>query len=41
MTRVWSWTAGVSLGVTLLALAWWGWQRVGLSALQLGMSICQ
>lgn len=24
----------------LLLLAWWGWQQVGLAALQLGMSLC-
>jgi len=27
-----------ALVLVLLALAWWGWQRVGLAALQLGMS---
>ncbi len=25
---------------TLLALAWWGWQRSGLALLQLNMSLC-
>lgn len=30
----------MTLGVVLLALVWWGWQRVGLGALQLGMSLC-
>ncbi len=26
--------------VGLLLLAWWGWQQVGLAALQLGMGLC-
>ena len=29
-----------TLGVALLALAWWGWQRGGLALLQLNMSLC-
>lgn len=30
-----------TLGIAgLLLLAWWGWQQVGLAALQLGMSLC-
>ncbi|MEB0091528.1 hypothetical protein RHM65_12765 [Pseudomonas sp. CCI4.2] len=40
MNGVWPWIGGMSLGVLLLALVWWGWQRVGLGALQLGMSLC-
>ncbi|VXC44747.1 conserved hypothetical protein [Pseudomonas sp. 8AS] len=31
---------GVLAGAGLLLLAWWGWQRVGLAALQLGMGLC-
>ena len=30
----------ISVGVILLLLAWWGWQRGGLALMQLGMSIC-
>jgi len=39
VSRLWSWLGGVGLAL-LLALVWWGWQRVGLGALQLGMSVC-
>lgn len=28
------------LGIAALLLAWWGWQQVGLAALQLGMGLC-
>ncbi len=31
---------GGALVMTLLLLAWWGWQRGGLALMQLGMSIC-
>jgi len=40
MSRLVPWLGGVALAVSLLALAWWGWQRVGLAALQLGMGTC-
>lgn len=26
--------------IALLALAWWGWSKVGLAALQLGLEVC-
>lgn len=32
---------GLAGGVlTILVLAWWGWQQGGLALLQLGMSLC-
>ena len=31
---------GAAAVTLLLLLAWWGWQRGGLSLMQLGMSIC-
>lgn len=37
MTRIFCWFAGTALLAMLLVLAWWGWHRVGLGALQLGM----
>lgn len=30
----------ITVGLVLLVLAWWGWQRGGLALMQLGMSIC-
>lgn len=30
----------IAAGLTLLLLAWWGWQHGGLALMQLGMSIC-
>jgi len=38
VTKPLAWLAGVATVATLLMLAWWGWQRVGLGALQLGMT---
>lgn len=38
MTSPLAWFVGVALVVSLLMLAWWGWQSVGLGALQLGMT---
>jgi hypothetical protein len=32
------WLGAALMVLMLLALAWWGWQRMGLGALQLGMS---
>ncbi|WP_268801252.1 hypothetical protein [Pseudomonas huanghezhanensis] len=40
MIRVLAWVGAAMLVVALLAAAWWGWQHVGLRALQLGMSAC-
>jgi len=30
----------LAVGLGLLLLAWWGWQRGGLALMQLGMAIC-
>jgi len=30
----------LAVGLVLLLLAWWGWQRGGLALMQLGMAIC-
>jgi hypothetical protein len=30
----------LAVGMVLLLLAWWGWQRGGLALMQLGMAIC-
>jgi len=38
VTRVIPWFVGVALVAVLLALGWWGWHRVGLGVLQLGMT---
>lgn len=40
MIRLAPWVLAGLTGVSLLALAWWGWQRMGLAALQLGMGNC-
>jgi hypothetical protein len=40
VNSVWPWLGGLTLGFLLLVLVWWGWQHVGLGALQLGMSTC-
>ncbi|KPY32471.1 hypothetical protein ALO52_04943 [Pseudomonas syringae pv. primulae] len=32
--------AALAFGSAVLALVWWGWQQVGLAALQLGMGAC-
>ena len=39
MNSTWSWIGAAGL-LTLLLLAWWGWQRSGLGLMQLGMAIC-
>ena len=30
----------LAVGLGMLLLAWWGWQRGGLALMQLGMAIC-
>ncbi|WP_258198104.1 MULTISPECIES: hypothetical protein [Pseudomonas syringae group] len=40
MSRRWPLLAALAAGVAVLALVWWGWQHVGLAALQLGMGAC-
>ncbi|WP_269815982.1 hypothetical protein [Pseudomonas viridiflava] len=40
MSRHWPLLAALAFGSTVLALVWWGWQQVGLAALQLGMGAC-
>ncbi|CAM4092502.1 hypothetical protein CCOS865_01569 [Pseudomonas reidholzensis] len=30
----------VAAGLSLLVLAWWGWQKGGLALMQLGMGVC-
>ncbi|WP_296285428.1 hypothetical protein [Pseudomonas sp.] len=30
----------LGLGLALVGLAWWGWQRGGLALMQLGMGSC-
>ncbi|WP_269451202.1 MULTISPECIES: hypothetical protein [unclassified Pseudomonas] len=40
MIRLGPWLLAVAAGTALLALSWWGWQRMGLAALQLGMGNC-
>jgi hypothetical protein len=34
------WLGAVAIATALLSAAWWGWQHVGLPALQLGMGAC-
>jgi hypothetical protein len=36
----WLWAGSAALAVSLLALAWLGWQQGGLALLQLGVGIC-
>jgi len=38
--RLLPWLVGAAIGAALLAAAWWGWQHVGLGALQLGIGAC-
>jgi len=38
VSRLVPWLGGALAIAALLLWAWWGWQRVGLGALQLGMS---
>ena len=40
MIRIGPWLLAVVAGVAMLALAWWGWQQMGLAGLQLGMGNC-
>lgn len=40
MIRLGPWLLAAMAGVLLLALAWWGWQGMGLAGLQLGMGNC-
>ena len=39
MNSIGYWVSAAGL-LTLLLLAWWGWQRSGLALMQLGMAIC-
>ncbi|EKN45530.1 MULTISPECIES: hypothetical protein [Pseudomonas syringae group] len=40
MSRHWPLLTALAAGGAVLALVWWGWQQVGLAALQLGMGAC-
>lgn len=40
MIRLGPWLLAALLGTAMLMLAWWGWQRMGMAALQLGMGNC-
>ncbi|SDX65368.1 hypothetical protein SAMN05444064_12953 [Pseudomonas syringae] len=40
MSGRWSLLTALLAGAVLLGLVWWGWQQVGLAALQLGLGAC-